>query len=113
MKRNKVKRLMSVLSDDTVLVSDLNRLMYLNILTRPSVHPLVVEDDVWHPDQLRGHPDGRHVVVVRRVPAQLVVVPFLGERRREQSPTAQCQRPLPYGNTLSNTVTVICTDEDD
>lgn len=44
---------------------------------------LVVQDDVRPPDELGGDADGGHVLVVSRVPAKLVVVPLLGEGRRE------------------------------
>lgn len=39
---------------------------------------LVVEDDVRPPDELRGDADGGNVLIVTRVPAQLVVMPLLG-----------------------------------
>lgn len=39
---------------------------------------LVVEDDVRPPDEFRGDADGGDILVVTRVPAQLVVVPLLG-----------------------------------
>lgn len=30
---------------------------------------LVVEDDIWNPYELRRHPDGRYIVIIRRTPA--------------------------------------------
>ena len=86
----------------------------MNVLKRPSVYSLVVEDDVRHPDQLGGHPDGRHVVVVGRVPAQLVVVPFLGEPRRDQSLLASFTdhfRMEKYSPTLSLFYAPMCIIE--
>lgn len=44
----------------------------------PGPCSLVVEDDVRPPDKLRGDSDGGDVLVVVRVPAQLVVMPLLG-----------------------------------
>ena len=38
---------------------------------------LVVQDDVWQPDDLRGHVDLLHAAVLAGVPPQLVVVPLL------------------------------------
>lgn len=38
---------------------------------------LVIEDDVRPPDELRGDADGGNVLIVNRVPAQLVVMPLL------------------------------------
>lgn len=38
---------------------------------------LVVQNDVRHPDELRGNSNGGHVVVVGRTPLQFVIGPFL------------------------------------
>lgn len=43
----------------------------------PPSGSLVVQHDVWPPDELRGDANGSHVVVVPGVPAQLVVPPLL------------------------------------
>ena len=45
---------------------------------RPPRGSLVVKDDVRPPDELGGNANGGDVLVVGRVPAQLVVMPFLG-----------------------------------
>lgn len=49
--------------------------------TMPCPGSLVVEDDVRPPDELRGDADGGHVLIVGRVPAQLVVMPLLHKGR--------------------------------
>lgn len=40
-------------------------------------HSLVVEDNVWPPDELRGDSDGCDIFIFLGVPAQLVVMPLL------------------------------------
>lgn len=44
---------------------------------QPQESSLVVEDEVGDPDHLGGDADGGDIVILGRVPAQFVVVPFL------------------------------------
>lgn len=48
-------------------------------------HSLVVKDNVWSPDELRGDSDGGDIFIFLGVPAQLVVVPLLPKMRWLQS----------------------------
>lgn len=45
--------------------------------TSPLKHPLVVEHNIRPPDELGGDSDGGDILKLLRVPAQLVIAPFL------------------------------------
>jgi hypothetical protein len=55
---------------------------------RPSPSPqgprssLVIEDNVWPPDELGGDADGGDILVVSGVPAQLIVMPLLDRDKK-------------------------------
>lgn len=61
---------------------------------------LVVEDNVRPPDELRGNADGGDILVVRGVPTQLVVIPFLGQGgRRKPQPASEGEEGTEQGRT--------------
>lgn len=54
--------------------------LHMNFLRLVKYHSLVVQHNVWNPDELWWHPDGRHIVIIRGLPAQFIVIPLLRKR---------------------------------